>query len=65
MNEIKFIVLSGEGGNFSSGNDLTNFTNPIINELGEFPDIIKASSRFLKNITDAFIICKKPIIAIT
>ncbi len=25
---IKFIILMGEGGNFSSGNDLTNFTNP-------------------------------------
>lgn len=33
---IKLIVLMGEGGNFSSGNDLTNFTNPLITELGEF-----------------------------
>lgn len=28
MDNIKFIVLTGQGGNFSSGNDLTNFTNP-------------------------------------
>lgn len=26
MNEIKYIVLKGAGGNFSSGNDLNNFT---------------------------------------
>ena len=26
--DIKFIVLMGEGGNFSSGNDLSNFTHP-------------------------------------
>jgi len=26
-NDIKFIIVSGSGGNFSSGNDLTNFAN--------------------------------------
>jgi enoyl-CoA hydratase/carnithine racemase len=25
---VKFIVISGKGGNFSSGNDLSNFTDP-------------------------------------
>lgn len=33
--EIKFIVLMGEGGNFSSGNDLTNFTSPLVADLEE------------------------------
>lgn len=55
----------GEGGNFSSGNDLSNFTNPTINQLGDFSDVIKASSRFLKDLTEALIKCTKPIIALT
>jgi enoyl-CoA hydratase/carnithine racemase len=25
---VKFIVICGEGDNFSTGNDLTNFTDP-------------------------------------
>ena len=29
---VKFIVISGKGGNFSSGNDLTNFTDPELLE---------------------------------
>jgi peroxisomal 3,2-trans-enoyl-CoA isomerase len=63
--DIKFIVLMGEGGNFSSGNDLSNFTHPLIMELGDFADVIKASSIVLHNLTIAFINSKKPIIALT
>ncbi len=53
--DIKFIVLMGEGGNFSSGNDLSNFTLPEIMELGDFPDVITASSIVLHNLTIAII----------
>ncbi len=65
MDDIKFIVFTGEGGNYSSGNDLTNFSNPQVVELGEFGDVIKAGSRFLKSFVDAIITSKKPLIAIT
>ena len=30
MDDIKYVVISGEGGNFSSGNDLSNFMNPKV-----------------------------------
>jgi enoyl-CoA hydratase/carnithine racemase len=30
MDEIKYIVLKGAGGNFTSGNDLKNFMNPLL-----------------------------------
>lgn len=62
---IKFIVIMGEGGNFSSGNDLTNFTNPIIADLGSQEDILKSVSRVLKQLTETIIQSKKPIIALT
>ena len=32
--DIKFIVINGKGGSYSSGNDLSNFTKPEINEMG-------------------------------
>jgi len=55
----------GEGGNFSSGNDLTNFTNPIITDLGDFSDVVKASGILLGNLTKAVIKSRKPIVALT
>ena len=30
MSNVKFIVVTGSGGNFCSGNDLNNFTDPRI-----------------------------------
>lgn len=35
--DIKFIVIRGSGGNFSSGNDLGNFMNSKLAELGSPP----------------------------
>jgi enoyl-CoA hydratase/carnithine racemase len=28
--EVRYIVIQGANGNFSTGNDLGNFTNPLI-----------------------------------
>lgn len=41
----------GEGGNFSSGNDLTNFMSPLIADLGEREDAMKALSKLLNGLT--------------
>ena len=32
--EIKFIIVTGNGGNYSSGNDLSNFGNPHYINVG-------------------------------
>jgi len=32
MPDIKYIIMRGNGGNFSSGNDLTNFMNPFLQD---------------------------------
>ena len=34
-NRVKFIVINGSGGSYSSGNDLANFTNPALATLGD------------------------------
>lgn len=54
----------GEGGNFSSGNDLTNFSSPIVADMGEREIVLKAFSRLLNRLTEALIKSKKPIIAL-
>lgn len=41
----------GEGGNFSSGNDLSNFTNPIVADLGPQEDIIRSLTSIMKSFT--------------
>lgn len=33
MSNIKYIIIRGNGGNFSSGNDLNNFNLPEVSSL--------------------------------
>ncbi len=41
----------GEGGNFSSGNDLTNFSSPLIADIENREHLLKAMSRLLNGLT--------------
>jgi len=45
---IKFIVVSGKGGNFSSGNDLSNFTNPNLLEQASTEELAVMSAAGLE-----------------
>jgi enoyl-CoA hydratase/carnithine racemase len=62
--EVKFIIVSGAGGNYSSGNDLTNFANPKIAELGPIEQVSHASAAGLEEFTASIINSTKPIFAI-
>ena len=48
--EVRYIVIQGANGNFSTGNDLGNFTNPLIVQLGSLKDIVKSISLILKKL---------------
>lgn len=45
--QVKFIILSGKGGNFSSGNDLNNFVNPLYTEIGDVSQRARATAEGL------------------
>jgi peroxisomal 3,2-trans-enoyl-CoA isomerase len=62
---VKFIILSGNGGNFSSGNDLQNFGNPQFTSLGSTEQMSRATAEMLSDLNEAIILSKKPIFAIT
>lgn len=55
--EVKVILLTGSGDNFSSGNDLSNFSE-IMHPL----TIAKQSRAICYSFVDSFITCKKPIV---
>lgn len=61
----KFIIISGAGGNFSSGNDLMNFSNTAITSLGTNEQLSRVSAEGLSDLNEAIINSKKPIFAIT
>jgi enoyl-CoA hydratase/carnithine racemase len=61
---IKYIIISGNGGNFSSGNDLNNFqvsasVDASVEEKSKF------SADIIFDLTEAIIDSRKPIFAIT
>ena len=48
--DIKFIVVTGKGKNYSSGNDLSNFTNPKY-ALGTVEEMAACSAEGLMEMT--------------
>lgn len=62
--QVKFIVVSGAGGNFSSGNDLNNFTNPHYMGIGDTREISIVAGEHLKQFCSAFINSRKPLFAV-
>ena len=58
---IKFIIVSGKGGNFSSGNDLANFTNPDLHEQATTEELAVMSATGLEDFTATIINSRKPI----
>ena len=60
---IKYIVIKGAGGNFSSGNDLNNF---MIQEIQEFDKRAGATAMadILQQLTITIVKSRKPIFAI-
>ncbi len=62
---IKFIIINGSGGNFSSGNDLMNFTNPKIAHINNPMLMAQTTANTLSDLNLAIINSKKPIFAIT
>lgn len=47
---VKFIIISGAGGNFSSGNDLMNFSNTAITSLGNIEQMSRVSAEGLSEL---------------
>ena len=64
-NNVKFIIISGSGGNFSSGNDLANFANERVANLGTVEQISRLKAAELGILNEAIITSRKPIFAIT
>ncbi len=62
---VKFIVISGSGGNFSSGNDLQNFSNPKLINKGTPRQMAQTTADMLSDLNLAIINSRKPIFAIT
>jgi peroxisomal 3,2-trans-enoyl-CoA isomerase len=61
--KVKFIILTGSGGNFSSGNDLKNFAAfPSIDATIE--ELSKTAAEVIFDLTEAIIRSSKPIFAI-
>lgn len=63
MPKVKYIVMRGMGGNFSSGNDLHNFMNPFMQDLDKTL-VVKATAKLLENLTVTIVESKKPIFAL-
>lgn len=62
--EVKYIVITGNGANFSSGNDLQNF---IISAKTNIPpkEMARIMADIIYELTESIISCQKPIFAIT
>jgi enoyl-CoA hydratase/carnithine racemase len=63
MSNIKYIVIRGAGGNFSSGNDLNNFMLPEVQSLDKRMGAM-AMAEILEELTVAIVKSRKPIFAI-
>lgn len=61
---VKYIIINGKGGNFSSGNDLNNFKAFVSLDVG-IEEATKAAAETLFDLTAAIIDSRKPIFAIT
>ena len=59
--ETKIVALTGAGDYFSSGNDLTNFTDPSHKDMD---DAIAKGSKTFKEFVDSLIKCPKILIAL-
>ena len=59
--DIKFIIVTGNGGNFSSGNDLSNFANTHYINVGTREGMASANAENLREFCDAIINSRKPI----
>jgi enoyl-CoA hydratase/carnithine racemase len=62
--EVKFIVVTGNGGTFSSGNDLSNFTNPHYMGIAEMRQMSEVAAEHLRQFSSAIINSRKPIFAL-
>lgn len=63
MEEIKYIVIRGAGGNFSSGNDLNNFMHPMLADLDR-KLVANTMAEVLVELTETIVKSKKPIFAL-
>lgn len=63
--EVKFIIISGSGNNFCSGNDLANFTDTRFMDIGTVEQKAQESADQLQELAATIIKSKKPIFAIT
>ncbi len=61
---VKYIVISGNGGNYSSGNDLSNFINPLYADIGDVSERAKATAEGLEDFCNVILNSAKPIFAI-
>ena len=61
---VKFIVIYGEGNSFSSGNDITNFTDPDFAHFTPSEMAPYMAKTILEEFTRNIISCIKPIMAI-
>lgn len=61
--ESTFVVLEGLNGNYSSGNDLSNFLKVDFSDVAGLKQAAQESGQMCQNFVDAFINCKKPIVA--
>lgn len=63
LENVKYIILRGAGGNFSSGNDLNNFARQDMLDLDR-RELSRASADLLEELTVAIVKSKKPIFAL-
>ncbi len=63
--EIKVVIIRGNGKNFCSGNDLSNFAGLTDSSIEYIQERAKFTAHHvLKYFTNAFLDCKKTIIAL-
>ena len=64
MEPIKYIVVRGNGKNFTSGNDLNNFTNGDLLELADMQTVTKWVSLIVQEFVESVIKSQKPIFSL-
>ena len=64
LEEVKYIVIRGSGGNFSTGNDLNNFSNEKILKFGDTRVVATWVGKTTKAMCDSLINSEKPIFSI-